>query len=371
MAEKENSGEKESAHAHTEPMTTEMRAAVETKRNGDDKPAAKRKSAPKKGGSGEKGANSATHPKDAIATTAATGVIDEGRAERQTTEASIPPQPVTPSTSDSAEAPSITATAETPVGAEKMKGKQWIRQKLVDLGVADAAEMGVVTQQKPDDSTISFWIKTATVLLVIVALYLYSGGSDDVVTPQDPTPPVRSLEDHLQGGGEPTRSATTNPNEGGTSSSDPERLPTEVTAETDEPTGDTATQVVSAPTRPEQMSQTDETTEQHLATPALSAERPSAVKPTADDTEYRAATTAATFRPTAPVQIYYIPGYRYPCPSGSWIPNPYPPFNLMNRPLPVNPYFYPPINMAPRVAPSPYYPYPAAPYRYPQPPVAK
>lgn len=411
MAEKETPTAKPVTATHTEPMTTEMIAAVDANSGGDQKPAekpvkkavpkkkaaVKKKAAPKKKSVAKKKAavkkSSVTKKKaapkkkvaakkksavkkkaaptksnevktttTAAATTAAKQTQNpvENKPEAQPAEkvaekvdtptaTAAPAEPATPSEAGTAAEAAPKETVKPAPSIEEREHQQQIRQKLVDLGVADADEIGAVASEEPQESSGPFWIKAMVALLVIVGLYFYSKESNNVSSVQIASQPVVApLESHPPVADEPKVDEAA-PSEGEVSdeplseSTPPETLATPGISVAKEDATITASQLPD--TQPE--SEPTQTATQQTAENG--------------DNDEKVATAPASEPAvtTEQMQGQYIPGYVYPNP---WNPNYYPPFNAMNQVAPINPYNYPPINMVPGMVPPPYYGYPQAPY---------
>ncbi len=250
--------------------------------------------------------------------------------------------------------PTETVVAATPeaveaasVSSEEKQHQQQIRQKLVDLGVADADEIGAVAHEEPQESSGSFWIKAIIALLILVGLYFYSKSSNDLSSAQVTSQPiVAPLESHSTPL-EKTTVAEVNSDEAALSES-------------------TTPEVLTTPNVNPNVVEV----EADAATPAAQESdiqpSPTETTPVAENSGSDENTTTIPEAIATPEQMQrqYIPSYAYPNP---WNPNYYPPFNTMNQMAPINPYSYPPINMAPGgMVPPPYYNYPVAPYQPPQ-----
>lgn len=435
--------EKDTPTTHTEPMTTEMMAAVDANSSSDEKPAkksvprkkaaVKKRAAPKKKSSTKKKAapkkkaavkkkaapkkkvapkkksavkkKSAPKKSSATNTSATAAVAVAATATKQSSDPvdnKPEPQPAakvakkveapTPGAAtltETAVEEASKAAATAGLNSEEKQRQQQIRQKLVDLGVADAAEIGAVAHEEPQASSRPFWIKAMIALLVIVGLYIYSKGSNDISTTQITSQPVVTpLESHSHGEALPEKrpiseieGAEASPSE----PAPPEALATQSVNVTEEDTKVTAAQ--DSDTQPEKLTMQavgDADSEESLSESVLPESRATEADVTAtqgshaqtanlttqtaensDSDENVAAVAPASeaAETTEQIQHQYIPGYIYPNP---WNPNYYPPFNAMNQVAPINPYNYPPINMAPGMVPPPYYNYPPAPYQSPQ-----
>lgn len=337
MAEN-NTPSTEPNSAHSEPMTAEMQAAVDAnssnKKSSVKKSAKKKKSAVKKKAAPKKksAVKKKSAPKKKAVPKKKSSAKKKAAPKKKTQAASTASTKTaaaiaSPSSKPDSESRSPKIAAEKapkqttpPVSKEDLQHQQQIRQKLVDLGVADAEEIGAKAHEEPTESNGPFWIKAIIALIIIVGLYFYSKEGNNISTAPITEQPMVTL-DNTQVKKEDGVAAIQS-----TDSTAKEGISTE--------------------------DHQDIVTNEESAPEAVSADEE---KGPSD--EIQTSTTAAP--PTSPVQPYYGPGYMAPNP---WSPDYYPPFNTMNPNAPVNPYYYPPINMMPGAVPPPYYGYPVAPY---------
>lgn len=394
--------EKDTPTTHTEPMTTEMMAAVDANNSSDEKPAkksapkkkttvkkraaskkkssTKKKAAPKKKAAVKKSSvtkkkaapkkklaskkKSAVKKKSApkkvsVSKTTASAAVTAAAPKQTSAVVDNKPEPQpTAKVTEKAETPvtpaetMVAATAETTrVSNEEKQHQQQIRQKLVDLGVADADEIGAVAHEEPQKGSGSFWIKAIIALLVLVGLYFYSKSSNDLSSTQLTSPPtVSPLENHPA----PLEETTTNDanevnsDEASLSESSSVEVLTTPNVNVVEVEADAA------------ITTTQDAALQPASPPSSTETEQLAENNDSDENTASTATSPEAAATPEQMQRQYIPSYTYPNP---WNPNYYPPFNAMNQMAPINPYNYPPINMAPGMVPPPYYNYPIAPYQ--------
>ncbi|NOR51536.1 MAG: hypothetical protein GQ470_02855 [Gammaproteobacteria bacterium] len=441
MAQKNNDSTKtETPATHSEPMTAEMKAAVNSNIGGDEKPAkksapkkkaaTKKKVAPKKKSSVKKKAaikkksavkkrvapkkkaspkkkttaikknsvkkssstKKSTSAASVIVTPAVTDVIDkpteatptkvaaENASSQKSDDSAIqtaktkgePSTKVVLPTHEQEKAakgdtkdpqPEVDKSekiATAPTSVEELEHQQQIRQKLVDLGVADATEIGAISHKKDDEhSDRPFWIRVTVALIIIVGLYTYAKSNRETSTTQidlnTAVTETTSLDSSSHDEGEEAYVAT--PATADSEESTPESDYVEAADITSSATINEEQPAVEA--RPKIEVNRD------ISNEVTANNREDGILPvTAENSEPTVGDqpVTKTAETTVQEQNQIIPGYIYPNP---WNPNYYPPFNMMNQVAPVNPYYYPPINMTPGFVPPPYYNYPVAPYHPP------